>query len=308
MSTIDYFPLEIWDYIIDIIADLALAYLRDCSLVCKGWYTRCRLHLLKSVKLEDEENAKALAKLASAHTHFQVVERLTIYGSGVGDCRGPITHLFAVAKLLLPVLPRLVDLVLRDAEWSVSSGPQVDASIYGYLRSSSSIKRLHLDNVVITSNVVFARFVQALPYCEQVTFLNARLGPNGMLFKKVAFDMMSLRGIFGELSDRRNHVIRQAEEADAPCHPRSHAQASGQDEKRLGDAIQLHASSSCSHVDPDDPFLDASNKVVCPLESCMTILQIRPLYKLRSRPSRNPTLATQHALLKNTLTAKNVNT
>lgn len=256
-SPLNRFPLELWDYII-----FALVYLLDCSLVCKDWYTRSRVHLLKSVKLQDEENAKALAELASTYTHFQVVERLTVYGSGVDGCRGSITHLFTIAKLLFPVLPSLVDLVLRNAEWSVSRGPQVDASIYGYLRSSSSIKRLHLDNVVITSNVVFARFVQALPYCEQVTFRNTRLGPNGMHFKRVAFDMVSLRGIFGELSDRRNHIIRQVE-GNEVSFPRPSC-ASRLYEERLGGAIQMHASSSHSHVDPDNPFLENSNKAVCP--------------------------------------------
>lgn len=258
-SALDRLPQELWDYIIDLVAGIAHAYLLDCSLVCKRWYPRCRLHLLQSVKLRDEETAKALAELARTHTHFQVVARVTVYGSGVGDFRGPITHLLAVAKLLFPVLPCLVDLALRDAEWDVSDGPHVDAAFYGYLRSSSSIKRLHLDNVVITSNVVFARFVQALPYCEQVTFLNSRLGPNGMLFKQVALDMMSLRGIFGELSDRWSHSGRTIEENGASLAPGHNAQ----NEERLGDAIETHAATSHTRIDPKEPFPQVSNTVVC---------------------------------------------
>lgn len=302
-SAFDCLPSELLDYIIDIIASIAHTYLYDCSLVCRSWYPRCRLHLLQSVKLRDEETAKALAELARAHPHFQVVARVTVYGSGAGDCRGSIAHLHAVAKLLLPVLPCLVDLALRDAEWGVDNGPQaMDAAFYDYLRSSSSIKRLHLDNVVIASNVVFARFVQALPYCEQVTFLNSRVGPNGMLFRRVAFDTMSLRGILGELSDRWSHSWPPVEENNA-SRPLSRT---SQDEERLGDAIEMHAATSHSRIDPEQPFSQTSDAVVCSFVYAQ-LRSINPhVLPFRLLTHRSRTLVMQCAPLSDTWIVKSV--
>ncbi|KZT74067.1 kinase-like protein [Daedalea quercina L-15889] len=250
---IDLLPMELWDYIIDHVATTVHghAHLLDCSLVCQAWHGRCRFHLFKNVKIQDKEDAEAFAKCASIHGHFQMVERLTIYGNCDSDGRGPIPHLYIVAKKLFPVLPCLSDLILCDAEWNVTRGSHIDRELFRSLRTSSSIKRLHLDNVVIASNVVFARFIQALAYCEQVTFVNTRLGPNGMLFKRVAYDTMSLRAIVGVLSDRRGINLRQLEDGD------SRSVLSGEVvEERIGTSIQSNATTDCS---PEDPCIPLSS-------------------------------------------------
>jgi len=225
-------PVEVWERIIDIIAVTARTSLHSCSLVCRAWHIRSRYRLFKSIKLRNEEDIETLAGLASTDIHLQVVERLTICGiGGFDDYRGPIPHLFTFAEKLLPFLPCLRVLVLRDADWGVMSGLGVNKDIFGCLRTSSSIRQLHLDNVRISSNIVFARFVQALAYCKQVTFSDTHVGPNGMPFKMVAIDTMSLREILGELSDGRIGSSRRSSFDD---------ESSESDEERLANGIQSH--------------------------------------------------------------------
>ncbi|KAH9930840.1 kinase-like domain-containing protein [Fomitopsis serialis] len=111
------------------------------------------------------------------------------------------------------------------------SGLEVNKDVFRCLRTSSSIRQLHLDNVRISSNIVFARFVQALAYCKQVTFSDTHVGPSGMFFKKVAIGTKSLREILEELSDGRIGSSRR---------PSFDGESSESDEERLGNVIQSH--------------------------------------------------------------------
>ncbi|KAH8091433.1 hypothetical protein BXZ70DRAFT_486715 [Cristinia sonorae] len=119
-SAIGGFPVEIWDYIIDLIAAdpsgwASGGYIPRCMLVCKTWVPRCRFHTspFQKVTIRSAEELESYAVLLrTSPRRARSVQYLTIEPENVTNCRW-----VTLVPVRLPRLPDLYELRVSNIDF-----------------------------------------------------------------------------------------------------------------------------------------------------------------------------------------------
>jgi len=160
------FPVEVFENIIDHLWDQQDA-LKTCSLVCKSWYPRSRLHLLGEVWLYDRKQVARLSKLVRENPLYaDRVRSIVIKGGKDASERLPIPHIAAFSAMLTRHLQRVEYIGIAVAEWRVPSPSQ---AIFLRLAEFASVSILDLCYVTFPSVQAFGRLVFALPNVKHLT-------------------------------------------------------------------------------------------------------------------------------------------
>ncbi|CCM05502.1 uncharacterized protein FIBRA_07725 [Fibroporia radiculosa] len=168
-------PTELWEWIIDFIADddEDNYYMQQLGQVCRGWYARCRFrsHETLYVRRMDKKQIHRLIGTLEEHPDrcrntkgvlFELeYESIGLFGS------------FAVR--MVQKLPRVELLRFGYCTWNTG---QLHAQIFLHITLTfGSVTKLELFDVNFPSAVVFGRLVRALPRlsslaCHSVQFKN----------------------------------------------------------------------------------------------------------------------------------------
>ncbi|KAH8102133.1 hypothetical protein BXZ70DRAFT_1006750 [Cristinia sonorae] len=119
-STIGGLPVEVWDGIIDFVAEDVAGwktggYLQHCILVCKSWVPRCNHHLspFKELTIRSAKELESFAiSIRTSPKRPRSVLRLTIEPEDEADCQW-----IAKIPILLPRLPNLRRLTLSSVNF-----------------------------------------------------------------------------------------------------------------------------------------------------------------------------------------------
>lgn len=171
-------PLDVCERVIDHVAMALLDrywYYRDsdpmlwtlhaCALVCRDWYHLSWYYLRRHILLGDREAVLWLRKTLNERPRLRnSVRQLTVAGNGVLDeARGPITHLGAVAAMLVGKVPNVTELAIVNATWTVGA-TRVDDFIY--FAAFRSVTILTLLDVTLSRTSQLALLVSALPLLD----------------------------------------------------------------------------------------------------------------------------------------------
>ncbi|TCD65913.1 hypothetical protein EIP91_002028 [Steccherinum ochraceum] len=113
MSSILELPIEIWESVIDNVADQGYDYtgweteskgdLRSCSLVCRSWVPRSRIHLFAVILLQTESGPSKFAETLRENPKLgELVKELDI------DIRGALERATAENQHWIPRIPHLL--------------------------------------------------------------------------------------------------------------------------------------------------------------------------------------------------------
>lgn len=115
-------PVEVWEHVIDIIADMkddsSSLYrenrktLSACCLVCRAWGPRCRLYLFQQIHIVSRESLQSLSVfLWKSPFHARLVQKLQIKGNGADQ------SWIATVPAYLPKLPNLDTLSFASTDF-----------------------------------------------------------------------------------------------------------------------------------------------------------------------------------------------
>ncbi|CCL98451.1 uncharacterized protein FIBRA_00449 [Fibroporia radiculosa] len=176
-------PIEVVESIIDHLS-FSFYTLKACALVCKSWYPRSRLHLLRRIVLFSRTQVKHFAHVMQRSLHVgpdslaitnvsNMVSEVVLRGDdstldippttarASPPNRAPsIAHLSTFAVMLARKLPRLTYLGITSATFTRSS---LHPDVHLHLSAFVSITWLDLHNVAFASPADFARLVCAFP-------------------------------------------------------------------------------------------------------------------------------------------------
>ncbi|THH31250.1 hypothetical protein EUX98_g2937 [Antrodiella citrinella] len=117
-------PIEVWDMIIDIVAqndrNTKDQSLLCCFLVCRAWIPRCRFHLpvTKHVDLYSRDDLEDFGARLTAYPHLaSKVDFLFIYGRKAGDTSIDDMWVSSI-PVMLPPLPNLTSLSIYDIDFA----------------------------------------------------------------------------------------------------------------------------------------------------------------------------------------------
>ncbi|EPS98117.1 hypothetical protein FOMPIDRAFT_116539 [Fomitopsis schrenkii] len=184
-------PLDVCERVIDHVAMALLDrywYYRDsdpmlwtlhaCALVCRDWYHLSWYYLRRHILLGDREAVLWLRKTLNERPRLRnSVRQLTVAGNGVLDeARGPITHLGAVAAMLVGKVPNVTELAIVNATWTVGA-TRVDDFIY--FAAFRSVTILTLLDVTLSRTSQLALLVSALPLLDTLSYSQS-IQPSGV--------------------------------------------------------------------------------------------------------------------------------
>ncbi|CCM06959.1 uncharacterized protein FIBRA_09273 [Fibroporia radiculosa] len=152
-------PTELWEQIIDLIADDGGHYhMRRLGQVCRGWYARCRFHHYEKLYVRHMDRREVYRLINTLVEHPDRCSAIRTVWFRPGQSIGRFGS-FAVR--MVQKLPRVEVLRLWDCKWE--SG-QLHAQVSLHITLTfGSVTRLELLEVTFPSAVVFGRLMRALP-------------------------------------------------------------------------------------------------------------------------------------------------
>ena len=145
-------PVEIWDHVIDIIADTygddgfqlgdeARRELSSCFLVCRAWVPRCRLYLFREIDVISRDSLRSISTFLQKSPAFAgFVEKLNICAEGTDQ------SWVATVPLLLPNLSGLYTVSFTSLDFR-QQHPR-------FSQFYSSIRFVEYPAVLVTSDAV----------------------------------------------------------------------------------------------------------------------------------------------------------
>lgn len=161
-SSASVFPTEIYERIIDFVASKRSSQyiLTACSLTCRSWFPRSRLHLYSWVALSSRSGlGKFVYSLEVNPSNGILVRKLQIDGESSQE------WVSALPLTLASRLKKLSKLTLMNIDVS-----QLHSSFYQHLSSFSSVSVLHLFDIRTGDppQVPLSRFIQAFPHLRKL--------------------------------------------------------------------------------------------------------------------------------------------
>ncbi|CCM05497.1 uncharacterized protein FIBRA_07720 [Fibroporia radiculosa] len=152
-------PTELWELIIDFIAEDGLDDMGRLGQVCRGWHARCRFrsHEILSMRCTEKKEVYRLIRTLGEHPERSRVVKTVLFEFAPQS----IGLLGSFAVRTMQTLPRVKFLRLSHCKWE--SG-RLHAQVFLHLTLTfGSVTKLELFNVTFPSAVVFGRLVRALP-------------------------------------------------------------------------------------------------------------------------------------------------
>lgn len=169
-------PIEIWERIIDIIAENVdrqwslldspqWKTLISCALTCKTMYDRARWHLRRDVNLRNRTDVASFSRLLRTTPYLRQTMRFITISGGSRAHSLAVPHLGTFAIMLARYLPKIQTLVISNAKWGVGSVRQRDIV---NLAAFHAIEELTLDNVCFATVSQFSQLISALPHLQKL--------------------------------------------------------------------------------------------------------------------------------------------
>ncbi|KAH9922422.1 uncharacterized protein B0H18DRAFT_1018290 [Fomitopsis serialis] len=170
-ARISRMPIEIWERIIDLMAENVNRHwslrrspqwktLISCALTCKALYNRARWHLRGNIILRNRADVTSFSRLLRTTPYLRQTMRFITISGGSGALPLPVPHLGTFAIMLARYLPKIQTLVISNAKWGVGSVRQKDIV---HLAAFHAIEELTLDYVCFATVSQFSQLISALP-------------------------------------------------------------------------------------------------------------------------------------------------
>ncbi|CCM00872.1 uncharacterized protein FIBRA_02918 [Fibroporia radiculosa] len=161
-------PVELWEKIIDVLADegYSAVRLQELGLVCRAWHARCRFRANQVIRLHKMNKTlvyRLIGTLNEDHGRRRLsVVRTVDFSSGKIDTFGSFVVRMARA------LPRVETLRLQQCKWVPG---QLHSQVFMHINAAfESVTTLDLYVVTFPSPVALGRLVRALPRLSALSF------------------------------------------------------------------------------------------------------------------------------------------
>ncbi|CCM05503.1 uncharacterized protein FIBRA_07726 [Fibroporia radiculosa] len=152
-------PTELWDHIIDFIADDDIYDMRRLGQVCHGWHAQCRFRSYERLRMRrmDKKEMYHLMSTLCKHPEQCGAVETVLFDFELRS----IGLLGSFAVRMVQKLPRVESLKLWHCTWETG---QLHAQVLLHVTLTfGSVTKLELFNVTFPSAVVFGRLLRALP-------------------------------------------------------------------------------------------------------------------------------------------------